>query len=439
MLNLKIKYLIFFYNKGRNNKKYFCKAPYSSLFFDYRGNVFPCCANKHIVLGKFEKQSIIEIWNNLPMKNLRKSIEKYEFNYGCNICKNKLLQRNYSQVYARRYDYLSISNNNFPSSIEVHLFNHCNLDCVMCVVNKDDDSSIDFIAFKNYIKEIIPHLKNASFSGGEPFLIKEYFDIWEEIYKLNKNCIISVNTNAAILNKEVKDIINKLKFNISVSIDGFSKETFESIRRNSNRDEVYFNTLFFKDYTQKANTFFNVKICAIKQNIYEFPDLFNYFNELDVPIVINEVVYPLNTALWNNKPKKLKEIIEYLKSKTPIFKIKANSYHNYNTWNELLKMLNKYYKDALKFEKFVNDNKMFTDKIKEKVYKRLKPAFLNDGELNKFITIVENFAKTDKNLKVLYFFFLIAPFDRMIGEIEIRNYKELQKIFENIFEYFEWT
>lgn len=440
MLNLNLKYSLFLYNKTRKNKKIFCKAPYSSLFFDYKGNVFACFANKHLCLGKYNTQSINVIWNGHPLQHLRKSIENRTFNQGCHLCKHKLLQHHYSQVYARRYDYLIISEHLFPTSIEVQLSNRCNLNCIMCVVTKDQASDINIAAFKNYIREIIPFLKNASFSGGEPFLINEYFEIWEEFYKLNKECIISVNTNATILNEKVINILEKLKFNICVSIDGFRKETFENIRKNADRDLVYKNLLYYKNYALKNNTSFNVKVCALKQNIYEFPEIFNYFNKQEIPITINEVVYPLNTALWNTNSQELKKIINFLNAKKPIFNLGVNNYHNNIVWNDLIKMITIYYRDALKFEKFILKNKKLTNNIKTKVIKRIKPVFANNDELDAFFSIIENYTK-QKNineLKTLYFFFLIAPFDRMIGEIEIRNEWELKNIFNNIIKYFYW-
>lgn len=439
MLSIRLKYYLYRYKKYRKDKDPFCLAPFTSLYFDYKGHVFPCFANKHLCLGHYNTQSITEIWEGEKIQNLRKSIKKLTFDQGCQLCKNKLLQGNFSQVYARRYDYLSASEQGFPTSIEVQLSNQCNLNCIMCVVTADHSSDINISAFRTYIKKIIPYLKNASFSGGEPFFIKEYFDIWEDFYNLNKDCRISINTNATILNEKVKDILEKLKFNISVSVDGFSKETFESIRIHSNRDVVYKNLYFFKDYTLRNNTFFNVKMCALKQNIHEFPELFNHFNQEDISIILNEVVYPLNTALWNNHSSKIKEIISFLESKTPAFQSSGNSYSNSVVWKESLKMLRNYYHDALKFEAFIRKNKLLTDKIKEKVYRRLRPVFANQDELNSFISIIDNYSQNEGELKTLYFFFLIAPFERMIGEIEVRDEQEVKKIFDNIIKHFEWS
>ncbi len=438
MVNFWLRYSIFKYNRFRNTTYPFCKAPYSSLFFDYKGNVFSCFANKQLCLGNYEHQTINEIWAGKPIKKLRKSIEEYSFNEGCHLCKNKVLQHQFSQVYARRYDYLSLPINDFPANIEVQLSNQCNLRCIMCVVKTDKKSAINIGYFRNYLKDIIPYLKNASFSGGEPFLIEEYFDIWEDFYLLNKDCRISVNTNATLLTDKVKEILKKLPFNISVSVDGYSKETFEQIRHNASRDLVYRNLDYFKQYTQEKQTYFNVKICALQQNIYEFPELFNYFNQQNVAIMLNEVVYPLHTALWNLHSSKIKEILTFLTSHDPYFLNTYSNHHNQQTWKELIKLVYRYFRDAEQFEAFLKKSKRNINSLKEKTVKKILPVFANHAELTRFLTTLERFAQTEKELTTLYLFFMIAPFDRMIGEIEIRNESEIRLIVENIITFFKW-
>ncbi len=440
MKNIKLHISLIRYNRYRNDKQHFCKAPYASLFLDYKGNVFPCFVNKHYSLGNYVDQSIQEIWKGQGIKDLRKNLNVYNFSLGCHLCKHKLLERKFSQVYARRYDYLTIEKTDYPTSIELQLSNQCNLNCIMCVVTKDAPSTVDISKLREHLKSIIPYLKNASFSGGEPFFIKEYFDIWEDIYNNNKNCRISVNTNATIVNDQVKNILDKLNFNISVSIDGFSKKIFESIRIGSNRDKVFNNFQFFKEYTQRKNTFFNVKICALNQNIEEFPLMFDYFNKQDITIVLNEVVYPLNTALWNNSSIKIKKIINYLQTNTPYFDKTDTQRNNERVWKELLLLLRTYYNKARHFEEKIVNNKSITlDEIKRKSIKQILPLFLNNEELHYFLYLIETFAVNYSQIKILYSFFLVAPFDRMIGEIEVRNEQEQKFIFDHIVNNFAWN
>lgn len=439
MKNFKLQISLIRYNRYRNDKQHFCKAPYASLFLDYKGNVFPCFVNKHYSLGNYIHQSIQEIWKGQGVKDLRKSLNVYNFSLGCHLCKHKLLEHKFSQVYARRYDYLTIEKADYPTSIELQLSNQCNLNCIMCVVTKDAPSTVDISKLREHLKSIIPYLKNASFSGGEPFFINEYFNIWEDFIEYNNNCKISVNTNATIVNDRIKTILENLDFNISVSIDGFSKKVFESIRLGSNRDVVFKNMHFFREYTQRKNTFFNVKVCALKQNIEEFPQLFDYFNKHDISIVLNEVVYPLNVALWNYPSSRIKEISTFLSKQTPFFGKTPSQINNEQVWKELLLLLNTYYKKARLFEEKIIDNKKIPlEELKNKTIRKLTPLFLNKEELQYFLYMIEKFASNNHHIKTLYSFFLVAPFDRMIGELEIRNEQEQKLIVNHIISNFAW-
>ena len=61
--------------------------------------------------------------------------------------------------------------------------------------------------FITQLEEFIPHLEQAFFVGGEPFMIEIYFKIWEKIVETNPSCMISVQTNGTILNQKVKALL----------------------------------------------------------------------------------------------------------------------------------------------------------------------------------------------------------------------------------------
>ncbi len=52
-----------------------CPAPWSSLTILWDGRVVPCCfdVNAEYVVGDVSKNTLAEIWNDLPMRNLRKA------------------------------------------------------------------------------------------------------------------------------------------------------------------------------------------------------------------------------------------------------------------------------------------------------------------------------------------------------------------------------
>lgn len=429
------RYNLYRYNKHRYNKDYVCLAPFSSLFLDYKGNAYACFANKHMLLGNYFEHSLHEIWKSEAANKLRQNISSLELRLGCQVCRNKIASGQFTQVYARHYDSNEIGLNDYPTVLELQLTNRCNLKCLMCVVTKDEQAKVDIQNVRENIREIIPFLKRASFSGGEPFLIDEYYDIWQDFIELNPSCRISVNTNGTILDDRVKYFLNNLRFNISVSVDGLNQKTFETIRVNANKEQVYDNLLFFKDYCQTHGTSFNVKTCAIKQNIDEIPELIKYFDSYDISVILNEVVYPLNTALWNYRPTKLKLILEKLIEKEK--RIRYFNYSNTQVLKGLIELIEKYYKDATKLEHYIRHNYSL-EQIKWDAQKRLSVFFENQSELQHFVSIIEEYSPSKEVLKTLYLFFLIAPFERMIGELEVRNKSELKNIFDNVLKNFEW-
>lgn len=434
MKDLLFRYNLFRYNQHRKHKNYVCLAPFSSLFLDYKGNVFACFANKHILLGNYFKDSLLEIWNGEQVKKLQTNIINRKLQYGCQVCKDKITRGQFTQVYARHYDGFVINESNMPSALELQLTNRCNLECLMCVVTKDHQSSIDIQQVRKNIRDIIPFLKNASFSGGEPFLIAEYFDIWKDFIELNPSCRISVNTNGTILNNQVKFFLQNLPFNISVSIDGIKPETLESIRWHASKEVIFNHLHFFRNYCLQKGTSFNVKTCAIKQNIDEIFELIQYFDSLNITVILNEVVYPLNTALWNNKSEVLKTLIKRLNDK----RINQLNLSNRKVFVGLLSLLKTYYDKAIKFEHYINNKNLTIEKVKYEAMKRLNDFFETGHDLQKFMSIIEEYSSDRKTLMILYLFFIIAPFERMIGELEVRNKEELKNIFDTVINHFMW-
>ncbi len=65
-------------------------------------------------------------------------------------------------------------------------------------------------------------------------MIPIYFDIWDKIYSLNPTLKLFVITNGTKLNKRVKEVLSRQNFEIAVSIDGATPDTFQKIRKKVN-------------------------------------------------------------------------------------------------------------------------------------------------------------------------------------------------------------
>lgn len=299
---------------------YVCHAPFKAMHFANNGRVLACCFNRQAVLGEYPGQSLREIWQGQEAQKLRRCIKHNDLSYGCFVCHNQLHNGAYETVQARMFDHLPGNKAGYPTQLSFDLDNTCNLACIMC--NADNSSVIRQMSplygpyvspydnkFVDALEPFIPHLHQANFAGGEPFLIKLYYDIWERIISINPAVRLNVTTNGTILNDKVKNLLNKGFFEISISLDSICKETYEYIRQNAAFETVMENLLYFRDYCRQKDTFFGVWACPVRANMYELPDMFRHFGNQDIELFLHTVWVPPSVSLWNLPASELRALI----------------------------------------------------------------------------------------------------------------------------------
>jgi len=302
-----------------------CHVPEKGLFFGLRGNVYSCCFNKSYVLGTYPQQSIQEIWNGALLKQQRKAIKQCDLALGCQGCHALIKSRNINALPILSYDRFARRNRGYPAKMDFELYNTCNLECIMCrgefssTIRKNREglppieSPYD-TAFFDQVEEFIPHLLNSHFLGGEPFLIPQYVDLWERMAALNPRMSVSVQTNCTILNQRTKDLLERMQFDISVSIDSISPENYAVIRKNGQWDRVLENLRYFRDYTRRRGTLLTMAFCPMPQNWHELPQVVDFCNEWEMPLMFTTVESPPECSLSPLPSAKLAEIEHHLRS-----------------------------------------------------------------------------------------------------------------------------
>ena len=433
-----------------------CFAPFTSLRFALSGNVIACCFNRNHIMGKYPENSVHDIWFGENAEELRRLIKNNDLSSGCFDCKRNITNQNYHAVGAKMYDYLGQPNNRYPTMLDFELGNTCNLECVMC--NGENSSSIRKnrekmpaypvhydLGFVDQLAEFIPHLVEARFVGGEPFLNDIYYPLWNKIIKLNPAVKISVLTNATILNEKVKELLAKGNFHVSVSIDSLQKENYEAIRINGDFDRVMDNINYLYDYAQNQKKGFNLNVCPMRQNWEEMPDFVNYANEKDVPLVFHTVKFPLHTSLWNLPPEKLQEIIEYLSG----FQFQSNSeiqVKNSDLYQGLLDQLKQWYSEAIDRNASSNGTtaELDIDALK-KLFKKKIRAYVSsesgrngqdvDQKTQEYIVKLEAILKSlnDEKLELKALQNIKdLPIDMLIAEMEISTVENIAERFKTV-------
>jgi len=247
----------------------FCPAPWMSLFY-HVNEASVCCIQR----DTFE-MSPDEFRNSDYIKNLKKQFLANEKPTGCNGC----WKREEQDLISIRSHY----KNNFPQytreffdentqlpvlQMELRASNLCNFQCRMC----HPKSSVELAREIEGSEELQKHFKLRSskvietssknwdqifdislnttrlfLTGGEPLLIKQYYDLLDHLI-LNDRCnttVLDIYTNCSVYNKKFVDRITKFKkVRLNLSIDAVTKVA-EYQRFGTNWDTVCKNAFKF--------------------------------------------------------------------------------------------------------------------------------------------------------------------------------------------------
>ena len=352
------------YNNVRKsqNKGIFCHAAFVSMNFDQYGNASVCCYNRTHILGTYPTNTIKDMWYGQKAEQLRHYMKRNFLPEGCNICYTQFQSKNFGGLRASAYDTLAdykyLEKNgrliDMPKVLEFEISNVCNLECIMCFgqfsssIRKNREhlppikNPYDTI-FVEQLEEFIPHLTEAKFLGGEPFLIKTYYQIWDLIIQHNPHVSISITTNGTVLNKRVIDILEKLNAHIIMSIDSLEKENYERIRINAKFDRVMENFRYFREYVKRKNTGMSISVCPMQQNWREIPRLLAFCNMQNVLLYFNTIEDPHESTLRKMSYEDLHNVVEYLRA-TKLVEHNDIQGHNNLRYHDMISQID-YYKE----------------------------------------------------------------------------------------------
>lgn len=338
-----------------------CHAPFKSLRFSQSGNVLACCFNRGEILGSFPAANLHDIWFGSQLADLRQSLVHKDLSHGCSECARRIENRLFNLSGSLQYDYLSsYKTDEYPVMLDFELNNTCNLECVMCMgensssIRRNREKLPDYPMhydqnFLIQLEEFLPHIREARFSGGEPFLIPFYYQIWEKIIESNPRAIISVLTNGTVLNSTIKDLLDRGNFRIAVSMDSLKKDTYELIRKNADFDTVMANLEFFRSYVTRSENIFCLNVCPMRHNWEEMPDIVRICNERSIRLILHSVVFPPSESLWAMGSSHLNRVLKHLQSQTIVTDNMSSSY-NVATYNQFIAQVQKWIINAEKFE-----------------------------------------------------------------------------------------
>ena len=310
------------------NSKTICMLPWVSMETTPMGTSRPCCLAMDEITKPdgtkyaLRENTLEEIYKSEYMVDLREQFLRGEKPKTCSRCwdeedAGRTSKRMNTDVrFKHERPLIDFSDTN-PDSlwfIDLKLGNICNLKCRICgswssskwareeidyIRKYKNRNAKDHIAYK-WLKDgkwpresevfwenmidLLPNIKYFEFTGGEPFMIKEHFQLLQQAVDggFAKDIEIHYNTNGTQYPEEFVHLWKEFKYvEIAFSIDNVGKR-FEYERFGARWDEVCENIKRFRDLRDQNNNI-KLQICLTVniQNVYYLKDLCDWMRTQD--------------------------------------------------------------------------------------------------------------------------------------------------------------
>lgn len=226
------------------NSKNFCMLPWIHLHGWPDGRAYPCClAQGDHPVGNLKEKTMLQIWNDDPMRKIRKNMLADEPSKECTACYEQessgfSSMRNNSNKHFGQHIHETDLTENDGSHPEmdirywdVRFSNICNLKCRSCgsIFSSrwyDDDVKLHGQALRPRVQYAgrtdmdiweqmqphVPFLEQIYFAGGEPLIMEEHNRILKMLIKTgNTKVRLIYNTNLTELRFKKENVIELWK------------------------------------------------------------------------------------------------------------------------------------------------------------------------------------------------------------------------------------
>ena len=283
---------------------------------DTTGRTKPCCrfVEEPGTNNNINEKSIVDIFNSDYMKSLReKSLNNVKIP-GCIRCYEE--QENNKKSLRQRVNEnpaTSVVNIENPkiNYLELAISNDCNLMCRICSSRYSQKLYQDEIEFFGKAQipsrftrsnidaayELLPDLNYIKFTGGEPLIIKEHWELLEHAIARGyaKNITLNYSTNCTVWPKErIVNIWRQFKkIELALSLDSIVAEENEYQRYLTDHKTVLKNIEKYKDLESTLAIAVSSRPTISIYNIYHLPETIEWLHDRDIKTNPTHLTYPV--------------------------------------------------------------------------------------------------------------------------------------------------
>lgn len=176
-----------------------------------------------------------------------------------------------------------------PIAGNFELTARCNLGCKMCYVHGSDGS--DELTADQWIEigrqAVEKGMVFLLLTGGEPFLRKDFKQIYSALKKMG--LLISINTNGSLIDQEVFDFLTENPpFRMNISLYGCSNETYMRLCGKPMFDVVSRNIIRLHE----AGISIRMNSSITSYNACDIKELYQFAERLNVPLKATTYMFP---------------------------------------------------------------------------------------------------------------------------------------------------
>lgn len=299
-----------------------CIRPFLEIAIEDNGDVYNCCPGwvNMVPLGNLLKSDFNDIWNGEHSQQFRQAVHDGNFKF-CNENTCAHLFRCDMFVFKRAddipiYKEDSIKNilrddfdnkrtvlNHGPLIAMLAYDKSCNLHCTSCrkelflanqTQNQTYKNNINIIHSK--IKPFLKDLRMLHLNGSGEALVSEIFtdllynSTYEDFPNLDNIFLLSNGTVIKQTWDKISPFIKYKLHDISISLDGCTKEVYEKIRVGSNFENVLSNIEFVQNVIRP--NWFGVSIVIQKDNYFQLVDYIKFLLSYNIKNIQFQILEP---------------------------------------------------------------------------------------------------------------------------------------------------
>jgi MoaA/NifB/PqqE/SkfB family radical SAM enzyme len=326
-----------------------CQAPAVAMHFTVTGSVHACCQNGAYEFGDVRTDTLQDIWEGIARRAMADALAGGRYPLGCEQCEIEHALGSRATTPAPAFDRFEVDGPSlWPRQMEFTLSNRCNLACVQC--NGDNSSTIRSRregrpplpmpygdGFFAQLAPFLEHLEVTAFLGGEPFLTPQDRRVWDMLIDRDLRPVVEVTTNATVWNDRVERYVHDLQMDLAVSIDGFTKATYEAIRVGARHDRVTEIRDRMIAAVRSYDGTFQLNYCLMRTNWHEVGRYLAEADELGVNAYVIPVFAPSEHSLFTLPAGDLAPIVARLAEEDAV--LAGQLGQNRATWDRTVRMV----------------------------------------------------------------------------------------------------